>query len=114
MHLIAGGTGAGRLTTGRHARRLVVPGGEKGACVTDREVGLPLRLGSIGIAVELKWRAKGHALVGGTDVIDVAGVAAVFFSIDEANYAVVSGRLTPAHVSPVSGAGVHRAEEARR
>src|SRR5437773_10903115 len=108
MHLIAGGTGAGRLTTGRHARRLVVPGGEKGACVTDREVVLPLRLGSIGIAVELKWRAKGHALVGGTDVIDVAGVAAVSLSIDEANLAVVSGRLTPSHPSPVSGASAHR------
>src|SRR5206468_9335838 len=38
---------------------------------------------------------------------------AVFLRIDQANYVVEGGRLTPAHVPPVSGATVHRAEEAR-
>src|SRR4029453_6304985 len=113
MHLVAGGTGAGRLTTGRYARRLVVPGGEKGACLADRKIRLPLGLGCVGIAVQLKWRAKGHTTGGLPDVIDVTGVAAVFLSIDEANYVVERGRLTPAHVPPVSGAVVHGAEEAR-
>src|SRR5262249_55473513 len=64
MHLVAGGTGAGRLTTGRYPRSLVVQGGEKVACLTDRKIRLPLGLGCVGIAVQLKWRAKSHATVG--------------------------------------------------
>ena len=49
--------------------------GEEGAARADRKVGLPLRTGS-GIGVQLEWRAKGHAAVGGADVKDVARVAA--------------------------------------
>src|SRR4029434_936268 len=107
MHLVTGGAGTGRLTTGRHARRLVVPGGEEGACLADRKVRLPLGLGCVGIAVQLEWRAKGHTHVGGANVEDIAGVAVarVASSIDVADYAVDGGRLTPAHVSPVSRAG---------
>ena len=107
--------GAGRLATGCYPRRLVIPGGEEGACVTDRKVGLPLRLGVVGVGVQLEWRAKGHPAVGGADVKDVAGVAVtgVACGIDKANYVVEGSRLTPAHVPPVSGAGVHVGEEAR-
>ena len=113
MHLVARGARAGRLATGCYPRRFVVPGGKECACVTDREIRLPLRLGWIGVGVQLEWRTEGHPIVGGPNVIDVTGVAAVFLRIDKANYPVVGRRLTPAHVPPVSRAGIHRAEETR-
>ena len=76
---------------------------------------MPLRLGVVGIGVQLERRAEGHAHVGGANVKDVAGVAVtgVAGGIDKANYPVVGGRLTPAHVSPVSGAGIHVAKKPR-
>src|SRR5439155_23136740 len=81
----------------------------------DRKIGLPLGLGGIGIGVEHEGSAKGHPAVGGADVEDVAGVAVagVAGGIDVVNYAVERGRLTPAHVSPVSGVAVHGGEVAR-
>ena len=51
VHLIAQVGGTGRLATGSRPRRLVVPGGEESACVTDRKVRLPLRLGVVGVGV---------------------------------------------------------------
>src|SRR6266545_6417937 len=115
MHLVAGGAGARGLTTGRYSRCLVVPHGEERACVADRQVRLPLRLGGVRVAVELEWRAKSYAHVGRADVEDVAGVvvAGVGGGVDQANYAVVSGGLTPTHVSPVSRVIVHAGEVAR-
>ena len=75
----------------------VIPHGEEGATRADRKVGLPLRTGS-GIGVQFEWRAKGHAAVGGADVIDVAGIGAgAVLGIDQVNDAVEGGRLTPAH-----------------
>ena len=115
MHLIAKGGGTARLATGRCSRCLVIPRGEEGASFADREVGHPLGLGGLDVGVQLERRTEGHAAVGGTDIKDVAGVTrtGVARGIDEANYVVEGGRLTPAHVPPVSGAGVHRGEEAR-
>src|SRR5437016_5432634 len=113
MHLVAKVGGTGRLATRRRPRRLVVPGGEERACVTDREVRLPLRLGGVGVGVQLEWRAEGHAAVGGTNVEDVAGVTADFSGIVVVNDVVVSSNLTPAHVPPVSRVGVHRAKVTR-
>jgi hypothetical protein len=67
---------------------LVVPDGQEIATVADGKIGLPLKAGS-GIGIQLEWRAKGYAAVGGADVIDVAGVGAgAVLGIDEANYAV--------------------------
>src|SRR6266487_2206703 len=115
VHLVAGGVGARGLTTGCYSRCLVVPHSEERACITDRQVRLPLRLGSVSITVQLEWRAKGHAAIGRADVEDVAGivVAGVGGGINVANYVVVGRRLTPAHVSPVGGVIVHAGEVAR-
>src|SRR6266480_1909918 len=115
MHLVAGSAGARWLTTGRYSWCLVVPHGEERACVTDRQVRLPLPLGGVGVAVELEGGTEGHAAIGRADVEDVAGVvvAGVRGGIDEANYVVEGSRLTPAHVSPVGGAIVHAGEVAR-
>src|SRR5439155_2993076 len=80
----------------------VIPQREDGASRADRKVGLPLRTGS-GIGVQLERRTEGHAAVGGADIIDVAGIAAgAVLSIDVVNDVVDGGRLTPAHVSPVT------------
>ena len=70
----------------------------------------------IGVGVQLERRAKSDAAVSGTDVKDVAGIAVarVARGIDKANYAVVGGGLTPAHVPPISRTVVHRGEEAGR
>src|SRR5262249_23096771 len=66
--------------------------------------GLPLRASS-GIGVQLERRAKGHTTVGGADVIDIARVARrAVLGIDQVNYVVKSGRLTPAFVTPVTTA----------
>src|SRR6266566_5212003 len=110
MHLVARGGGAARLATGRYSRCLVVPHGEERACVANRQVRLPLRLGGVGVAVELEGGTEGHAAIGRADIEDVAGVRG---GIDEANYVVESGRLTPAHVSPVGRTIVHAGEVAR-
>ena len=77
---------------------------------------MPLRLGMVDIGVQLQWRAKGNAAVGRANVKDIAGVAVagVASGIDVANYVVVGGRLAPALVSPISGAGVRGREIARR
>src|SRR5439155_24953859 len=112
MHLITKVGGTRGLTAGRCPRGLVIPRGEEGATFANRKVGLPLSLGDVGVGVQLEGRAEGHAAVGGADVIDVTGVGAVFLRIDQANHVVDGGRLTPAHVPPVSGATVHRAQEA--
>src|SRR6267378_1913593 len=113
MHLVAKIAGTRGLTAGRCPWCLVIPRGEESASFADREVGHPLGLGRIGVGVQLEGRTEGHAAVGGADVVDVAGVAAIGLSIDEANYVVESGRLTPAHVTPVSGAAVHTGKVAR-
>ena len=68
MHLVTGSAGAGRLATSRYSRCLVVPGGENGSRITDRKVGLPLRLSGVGVGVQLEWRAEGRATICGTDV----------------------------------------------
>ena len=59
-HLVAGGAGA---TAGNWplSRCLVIPGREEGAPVANRKVRLPLRLGVVGIGVQLERRAEGHA-----------------------------------------------------
>src|SRR5436189_4266496 len=75
VHLVAKIGGTGRLATRRRPRCLVVPGGEERARITNRKVRLPLRLGCIGVAVQLEWRAEGHAHVCGTDVENVARVS---------------------------------------
>ena len=49
--------------------------GKQCACVANRKVRLPLRLGVVGICVQLEWRAECHAHVGRADVKHVAGVA---------------------------------------
>ena len=107
MHLVTKIGGTGGLTAGRCPWCLVIPRGEEGASFADREVGHPLRLGGLRVGVQLEGRAEGHAAVGGADVKDVAGitVTGVAGGIDEANDVVEGGRLTPALVSPVSGAG---------
>src|SRR6266516_4918970 len=110
MHLVARGVAAHGTIP---ARALVVPHGKEGASVAHRKVRLPLGLGDVGVGVELEWRAESHSAVGRANVVNVAGIGAVFLRIDQANYVVEGGRLTPAHVPPVSGAAVHRAEEAR-
>src|SRR4029077_5025981 len=94
---------------------LVIPRGEESTSFAGREVGLPLRLGGVGVGVQLERGAEGHAAVGGADVKDVAGVTVtgVAGGIDEGNDMVKGGRLAPALVSPVSGVGVHGGKEAR-
>ena len=73
-----------------------------------------MRLGMIGVGVQLEWRAKSDAAVSGTDVKDVAGIAVarVARGIDKANYSVVGRGLTPAHVPPICRTVIHRGEEA--
>src|SRR3954452_3824954 len=115
MHLITKISGTGGLTAGRSPRGLVIPRGQEGASFADREVRHPLRLGSLDVGVQLERRTESHATVGGTDIKDIAGItrSGIARCIDEANYVIECGRLTPAHVSPVSRTGVHRGEEAR-
>src|SRR2546430_16025687 len=110
MHLVARGVAAHGTIP---ARALVVPHGKEGASVAHRKVRLPLGLGDVGVGVELEWRAESPSAVGRANVVNVAGVAAVFLRIDEANHVVVGSGLTPAHVSPVT-AGIHAAEVAPR
>ena len=118
VHLVAGSAGTRRLATGCYARRFVVPSGKECACVAGRKVGLPRRLGRVVVAVQLERSAEGHATVGGANVEDIAwadatGAGTATCGIDVANDVVVGGRFTPAHVSPVSRAGVHGGEIAR-
>src|SRR5206468_3668747 len=103
MHLVARGVAAHGTIP---ARALVVPHGKEGASVAHRKVRLPLGLGDVGIGVQLEWRAESHSAVGRANVVNVAGVAAAFLRIDEANNVVVGSSLTPAHVSPGT-AGTH-------
>src|SRR6267378_2167006 len=114
MHLITEGGRIARLATGRYPWRLVIPRGEESSSFADREVGAPLRLGGLRVGVQLERRAEGHAAVGGADVKDVAWIAVtgVAGGINVANDVVEGGRLTPALVSPVSGAAVHAGEKA--
>src|SRR4029077_4143289 len=114
MHLITKGGRMARLATGRYSWCLVIPRGEESTSFAGREVGLPLRLGGVGVGVQLERGAEGHAAVGGADVKDVAGVTVtgVAGGIDEGNDMVKGGRLAPALVSPVSGVGVHGGKEA--
>ena len=62
--------------------------------------------------IQLEWRAKGHAAVGGTDVIDVARIAAgAVLGIDQVNDVIEGSRLTPALVPPVAAdIGKHAGE----
>src|SRR4029450_12322107 len=115
MHLVARRAGAAGLATGRYPWRLVVPDGEQRAIGGDRDVGLPLGLGRLGITVELEWSAKGPPAVSRTNVKNVARVAGhgVGGGIDVVDHAVESGGLTPAHMPPVSRAAVHAGEVTR-
>src|SRR5215208_5645 len=115
MHLITKIGGTGGLTTGRCPRGLVIPRGEESASFADREVRHPLGLGGLDVGVQLERRTESHATVSGTDIKDVARItrSGVTGGINVANYMVECGRLTPAHVPPVSRTGVHRGEEAR-
>jgi hypothetical protein len=103
------------LATGSYPLSLVVPGGEERSICGNREIGLPLRLGGIAVSIEHQRGAEGLALVGGTDIEDVARVAvpSVAGGIDIVNHAVVGRRLTPALVSPVERVVEHAGKEAR-
>ena len=94
---------------------LVIPHGEEAATGADRDVGLPLGLGGIGVVVQLEWCAKGLSLVRGANVEDVSRVTggSVARVIDVVNDAVERSRLAPAHMSPVGGIAVHRGEVTR-
>src|SRR5262249_48553715 len=94
-------------------RCLVIPRSKESACFTDRKIRLPLRLGGIRVGVQLERRTEGHTAVGGTNIVYVARIAAVFLRIHQANHVIKRGRLAPAHVPPVSRTAVHRTEEAR-
>src|SRR5262249_18264600 len=61
MHLVTKIGGTGRLTTRRCPRCLVIPRSKEGACFTDRQVRLPLCLGSVSVGVQLEGRTEGHA-----------------------------------------------------
>src|SRR4029079_8981851 len=93
---------------------LVIPPGEKRASFADREGVHPLCLGGLCVGVQLEGRAESHAAVGGADVKAIAGVtiAGVARGINEAHDVIEGGWLTPALVSPVSGAAVHAGEKA--
>ena len=99
-HPVAGNGRVTLLAAG--ALACVIPGGEEGATRADRKIGLPLRTGS-SIGVQLERRTEGHATVCGANIIDVAGVGAgAVLRIDLVNDVIEGGRLTPAHVSPVT------------
>ena len=103
------------MATGRYPLALVIPDGEKAASRGDREVGLPLGLGLIDVSVEHERSAESHPAVGRADIEDVTGVAVagVAGTVDVMNHAIEGGRLTPALVTPVSGAVVHGGEGTR-
>src|SRR4029450_603058 len=113
MHLVARGTWTARLAPGRSSWCLVIPRGQEGASFADREVGLPLRLGWLGVGIQLEWGTKCYAAIAGTDVKYIAGGAGarVGGGIDIANYVVEGSRLTPAHVSPVGRVSYMQAKQ---
>src|SRR4029077_18925072 len=97
------GTGWGTiLAVGVEALARVIPRRQQRASRADRQVRLPLRTRR-GISVQLQRRAKGHTAIGGTNVIDVARVAArALLGIDQGNNVVEGSGLTPALVPPVA------------
>src|SRR5207247_1445385 len=90
VHPVTGGARTGRLTIRPHPRPLVIPRCQEGASRADGKVGLPLGLSVVGVGVQLEWRGKGYAAVGGADVEDVGRVAVAGIAgiIDVMNYAV--------------------------
>src|SRR5437667_8456860 len=95
---------------------LVVPDRKEGTTRADRQIWHPLRLGRVGVTVQLEWRTEGLPAISGADVKNVAGIAGAGIArgINVVNDMVIGGRLAAAHVSPVTGhgAGVHTAEVA--
>ena len=62
-------------------------------------------MGRIGITVKLEWSAKRYSAVSRANSEDVARVGAdAMGCIDEVNYPVLGGRLSPPLVPPVSRA----------
>ena len=66
---------------------LVIPYRKEAAIRGGREVGLPLSAVS-GVGVQFQWRAKGVAIVRGTDVEDIARIAGPAGVIDVVHHAV--------------------------
>ena len=97
---------------------LVVPDRKEGTTRADRKTWHPLRLGRVGVTIQLEWGTEGHPAISGADIEDVAGIAGagVARGIDVVNDMVIGGRFAPAHVSPVTGHGarIHTAEVAHR
>src|SRR6266571_9311017 len=80
----------------------IIPHRKQRASRADRKVRLPLGTGSC-VGVQLERRAERLPTVGRANVKDVAGIGArAVLGIDVANDVVEGGRLTPAHVPPVS------------
>ena len=80
----------------------IVPHGEEPAIRAHRDVRLPLGT-SGGVRVQLKWGAERCTAVGGTDIINVAGVSIrTMRGINVVDNVIDGGRLTPAHVPPVT------------
>src|ERR1041385_7477403 len=98
-HPVAGGVNTRRAT---RALASVIPHREEAPICIDGEVRLPL-CGGRRVRVQLQWRAEGHAAICGSDVIHVTTIegAGAMLSIDVVNDMIKSGRLAPAHVSPV-------------
>src|SRR6266480_2613637 len=103
------------LTVGVEALTRVIPRCQKGAGRTHRQVRLPLRTGPT-ISVQQKRRTKGHATIGGTNVIDVARItASAVLCIDQVNHVVECCRFTPTLVPPVAAVSAkHPGEVTRR
>src|SRR5919201_1348215 len=97
-HPVAGGVNTRRAT---RALASVIPHREEAPIFIDGEVRLPL-CGGRRVGVQLQWRAEGHAAVCGSDVIHVTKIGAgAMLRIDVVNDVIKSGRLTPAHLSPI-------------
>src|SRR5207253_1580305 len=98
-HPVAGGVNTWRAT---RALASVIPHREEAPIYIHGEVRLPL-CGGRRVRVQLQWRAEGHAAVCGSDVIHVTRIGAgAMLRIDVVNDVIKSGRLAPAHVSPVT------------
>src|SRR4030095_11322007 len=110
-HLVArrGWVTIAAVSVGAHAR--VIPRSQKRPRRADRQVSLPLRT-SRGIGVQLQRRGKGESTIGGTNVIDVAGITScAVLGIDQMYHAVVGSWLSPALVPPVALVGAKHTGE---
>ncbi len=108
IHPVTRAVGACYASRCTPAITLVIPDREDRATGADRKVGLPLRLGWVGVAVQLEWGTESHPAIGRADVEHVSrvAVAGVARGINVVNDTVVGGRLARALVSPVIGSGL--------